>query len=260
MPRGPHVAVTSLREGGAEQHGTVVVCQPHSSTTMWGAEYTTVLDTIESICLCDVHWRPHGVHRSKALLSAELTASNAAWLGRVVVSPHSDVAWLEPQTYCWVPVAAKVTSSDAPPWEDGVTNVAVASHGSPTWRDAMRGTVVEAEIVGADAYVLPPSGLAVHVVDASIRGAQLRKAQQAMYRGIKGATSYFINQHALNWVPEGLFRMPHRVKGPHHWVVRQSSHLAAVPLKEPDFVAAHAKARPVHVMLPEEHATLLVPN
>ena len=43
-------------------------------------------------------------------------------------------------------------------------------------------------------------------------------------------------------------------------MVRQSSHLAAIPLEEPDFVAAHTKTPPVHLMLPKEHATLLVPN
>ena len=41
-------------------------------------------------------------------------------------------------------------------------------------------------------------------------------------------------------------------------MVRQSSHLAAVPLEEPDFAVAHAKAPPVHLLLPKEHATLLV--
>ena len=29
----------------------------------------------------------------------------AALLGRVMVSPHPDVAWLEPHRYCWVHVA-----------------------------------------------------------------------------------------------------------------------------------------------------------
>ena len=43
-------------------------------------------------------------------------------------------------------------------------------------------------------------------------------------------------------------------------MVRQSSHLAAVPPEERDFAAAHAKAPPVHLMLPKEHATLLVAN
>ena len=33
-----------------------VVYQPHSSTTTWGAEYTTALDAIKSICGCDIHW------------------------------------------------------------------------------------------------------------------------------------------------------------------------------------------------------------
>ena len=43
-------------------------------------------------------------------------------------------------------------------------------------------------------------------------------------------------------------------------MVRQSSHLAAAPLEEPDFAAAHGQAAPVHLLLPKEHATLLVPN
>ena len=95
------------------------------------------------------------------------------------MSPHSDVAWLEPLRYCWVPAAAKVTSSYACPQEDGATNVAVASHGSPTWTGAIRGTVPEAEIIGAATYLLhvPPFGHTVHVVDASIIGAHLRRAQ-----------------------------------------------------------------------------------
>ena len=59
---------------------------------------------------------------------------------------------------------------------------------------------------------------------------------------------------------EGLRRLPHRVGGPHHWVVRQSSHLSAVPLEAPDSAAAPAKAPPVHLVLPKEHAILLVPG
>ena len=55
VPHDPHVAVTSLREGGAVEQGTVVVYQPLRSTAVWGAEYTTALDTIKSICGCDVH-------------------------------------------------------------------------------------------------------------------------------------------------------------------------------------------------------------
>ena len=43
-------------------------------------------------------------------------------------------------------------------------------------------------------------------------------------------------------------------------MVRHSSHLAAVPLEEPDFASAHAKAPGVHLMIPKETATLLVPN
>ena len=200
VPHDPHVAVTSLREGGVVERGTMVVYQPHASMAVWGAEFATALEAIGSICGCEIHWRPHEVHRPNDVLSPQLTASNAASLGRVVVSPHSDVAWLEPCRYCWLPVAARVTSSDASPQEDGVTNVAVAGHGSPTWTGAIHGTVPEAEIIGAATFVLqtPPSGLAVHVVDASIIGAHLRRAQEALYRGIKGPTLHFVNQHAPN--------------------------------------------------------------
>ena len=46
--------------------------------------------------------------------------------------------------------------------------------------------------------------------------------------------------------------------GPHNWVVRQSSHLAAVPLEERDSAAARAMALLVHLIVPKEHAVLLV--
>ena len=202
------------------------------------------------------------MYRPKVVLSPELTASSAASLGRVVQSPDSDVAWLEPHRYCWVPVATKVTSSDASPQGEEATNVAVASHGSPTWTGAIYGTVPEAEMVGAAAYLLhtPPSACTVHVVDASIIGAHLRRAQEALYCGIKGPTSHLLNQHALSWIVEGLRRLPRRVVGPHHPVVRQSSHLAAVPLETPDSAAARAMAPPAHLVLPKEHAILLVPG
>ena len=59
---------------------------------------------------------------------------------------------------------------------------------------------------------------------------------------------------------EGLRRLPRRVGGPHHWVVRQSSHLAAVPLEAPDSAAARPMAPPIHLVLPTEHAILLVPG
>ena len=100
--------------------------------------------------------------------------------------------------------------------------MAVASHGSPTWTGAIYGTVPEAEIIGAATYLLhtPPSACTVHVVDASIIGAHLRRAQETLYRGIKGPTSHLVNQHALSWIMEGLRRLPRRVGGPHHWVVR----------------------------------------
>ena len=50
VPHDPHVAVTSLRDGGAVEQGSVVVYQPSCSTTVWGAEYTTALDAIKSVC------------------------------------------------------------------------------------------------------------------------------------------------------------------------------------------------------------------
>ena len=68
VPHDPLVAVTSLREGGAVEQGTLVVYHPLRATAVWGAEYTTALDTIKSICGCDVHWRPHGVYCPKAVL------------------------------------------------------------------------------------------------------------------------------------------------------------------------------------------------
>ena len=202
------------------------------------------------------------MYRPRVVLSPELTGSSAASLGKVLQSPHSDVAWLEPHRYCWVPPATKDTSSDASPQGDDATNVAVASHGIPTWTGAIYGTVPEAEIIGAAAYLLhtPPSACTVHVVGASVIGAHLRRAQEALYRGIKGPTSHLVNQHALSWIVEGLRRLPRRVGGPHHWVVRQSSHLAAVPLEAPDSAAARAMAPPVHLVLPKEHAILLVPG
>ena len=112
------------------------------------------------------------MYRPKVVRSIELTASSAASLGRVVQSPHSDVAWLEPHRYCWVPVATEVTSSYASPQGDDATNVAVASHGIRTWTGAIYGTVLEADIIGAAAYLLhtPPSACTVHVVDAGDNG------------------------------------------------------------------------------------------
>ena len=95
-------------------------------------------------------------------------------------------------------MATKVTSCDASPQGDEATIVAVASHGSTSWTGAIYGTVPEAEIIGAAAYLLhtPPSACKVHVVDASIIGAHLRKAQETLYRGIKGPTSHLVNQHS----------------------------------------------------------------
>ena len=199
VPHDPNVAVTSLRDGGAVEQGSVVVDQPSCPMTVWGAEYTTALDAIKSVCGCDLAWRPHTVFQPKVVLSPELTASSAASLGKMTQSPHSAMAWLQPRRYRWVPVATKVTSSDASPKGEEHTNVAVASHGSPTWTGAIHGTVPEAEIIGAAAYLLhtPPWACTVHVVYASIIGAHLRRAQEALYRGIKGPPSHLVNQHAL---------------------------------------------------------------
>ena len=164
VPHDPHVAVTSLRDCGAVEQGSLVVYQPSCSTAVWGAEYTMALDAIKSVGGCDVAWGPHAVYRPKAFLSPQLTASRAAYLGKVKQSPHSDVAWLEPHRYCWVPAATKVTLSNASPQGDGAANVAVASHGSHAWTGAIRGTVPEAEVIGAAAYLLhsPPSACTVH--------------------------------------------------------------------------------------------------
>ena len=87
-----------------------------------------------------------------------------------------------------------------------------------------------------------------------------RRAQEAVYRGVKGPTSNFVNQHALNSVVEGLRRLPRRVGRTHHWLVRHSSHLVVVPLEEPYFAAAHARAPSVHLTLLTEHTTILVPD
>ena len=59
---------------------------------------------------------------------------------------------------------------------------------------------------------------------------------------------------------QGLRPLPRRVGGPHHWMVRQSSHLAAVLLEELDCAAAYTTAPPVHLLLPKEDTTLPVPN
>ena len=235
-----------------------MVYQPHGSMAVWGAEFAKALEAMGSICRCNIHLQPHEVHGPNDVLSPELTASNAVSRGRVGVSAHSDVVWLEPSKSCWVPIAARVTSSGASAQEDEVTNVAVAGHGGPTWTGAIHGTVREAENIGATTNLLhtPSSGLAVHVVDASIIRTHLRRAQEALYRGIKGPTSHLVNQDALHWLVEELRLLPRRVGGPHHWVVRHSSHLSAVPLEVP----AHTRAPPAHLMLPREHVALLVPD
>ena len=60
-----HVAVTSLRDGGVVEQGSVVVYQPYRPTGGCGADYTTALDAIKSVCGCEVSWRPLAVYRSK---------------------------------------------------------------------------------------------------------------------------------------------------------------------------------------------------
>ena len=84
VPHDLHVAVTWLRDGGTVEQGSVVVYHLSRSTAVWGAEYTTALDAIKSVCECDVSWRPHAVYRPKTALSPEPTASNAESLGKVV--------------------------------------------------------------------------------------------------------------------------------------------------------------------------------
>ena len=78
------------------EQGTVVVYQAHGSVAVWGAEFVTALEAIGSIRR-QVQWWPHDVHRPRDALFPEPTAANAAALGRVVVSAHSDVAWLDPR-------------------------------------------------------------------------------------------------------------------------------------------------------------------
>ena len=179
VPHDPHVAVTSLRAGGAVERGSVVVYQPSCSTTVWGVEYTTALNAIQSVCGCDLAWRPHAVYQPKVVLSPELTASSAVSLGRVMQSPHSDVAWLEPRRYCWVPVATKVTSSDVSPLGDEATNVAVASHGSPTWTGAIYGSPGSGDrrrggvpVAHAPVSVHGARGGCLHHWSASTKGAR----------------------------------------------------------------------------------------
>ena len=84
MPHDPHVAITSLRDRGPVEQGSVVVYQPSRSTAVWRAEHITALDAIKSVCGCDVYWRQHAVYRPKVALSPEVTASNAESLGKVV--------------------------------------------------------------------------------------------------------------------------------------------------------------------------------
>ena len=89
VPHDSQVAVRSLRDGGAVEQGSLVVYQPSGSTTVWGAEYTTALDAIKSVCGCDLAWRAHAVFQPKVVLSPEVTAFSAASLGKVTQSPHS---------------------------------------------------------------------------------------------------------------------------------------------------------------------------
>ena len=81
VPHDPHVAVTSLRDGGAVEQGSEVVYQPSCSTTVWGVEYTTALDAIKSICGSDLATWVHAVYQPKVVLAPVLTASSAASLG-----------------------------------------------------------------------------------------------------------------------------------------------------------------------------------
>ena len=59
---------------------------------------------------------------------------------------------------------------------------------------------------------------------------------------------------------EGLRGLLRRVGGGLHWLVRQSSRVAAVLVEDPVFAAAHTRGPPIHLTLPREQATLLVRN
>ena len=83
------------------ERGVFVVYKPHGSVAVWGVEFVIALEAIGSICGCDVHWQPHAVHQPGDALILELIAATAPALGKVVVSPHLDVARLEPHKYCW---------------------------------------------------------------------------------------------------------------------------------------------------------------
>ena len=89
--------VARRKGGGRGLCGGVPAFPLHA---VWGAEYTTALDAITSICGCDVSQWPHAVYRPRAALYPERTLSTAEFLGEVVQSPHFDVAWLESRRYC----------------------------------------------------------------------------------------------------------------------------------------------------------------
>ena len=174
VPHEPHVAVASLRDGGAVEQGSVVVYQPSCSATVWGAEYTMALEAIKSVCGCDLAWRRHAIYRPKVVLSPELTASSVASLGRVVQSLHSDLAWLEPHRYCWVPLATKVTSSDASPQGNNATNQPWEPHADgchlrhgPGGRDHRRGGI---PVAHAPVSVHRTRGACIHHLSASLQG------------------------------------------------------------------------------------------
>ena len=84
--------------------------------------------------------------------------------------------------------------------------MAVPDHSSPTWTATIPDALPKVEIVGAATFLLytPPCGLAVHVVHASIIGTHPRKAEEAVYRAIKGPTCHFMNHCALKLVVERL--------------------------------------------------------
>ena len=54
-----HMVVTFLHHGGAIEHGTVVVYQPHGSIVVWAAEYTRALHTLSPMCGCEAHCKLH---------------------------------------------------------------------------------------------------------------------------------------------------------------------------------------------------------
>ena len=103
-------------------------------------------------------------------------------------------------------------------------------------------------------FIIPKSSEKVSLIPSCLSHGRISDPPPFQFPSWEGIARLL----ALSWTVEGLRRLPRRVGGPHHWPVRQSSHLAAVPLEAPDSAAARAMAPLVHLVLPKEHAILLV--